>query len=62
MERAIRMLIRAAMDTVFRHLPGWLARRGGNDGTAQGRARIRTNERDMAKKMRMIRKLTRWLR
>ncbi|MEZ5886262.1 MAG: hypothetical protein R3D56_05215 [Paracoccaceae bacterium] len=62
MDRAIRMLIRAVMDTFFRHLPRWLARRGGDPGTAEGRARIRTSERDMAKKMRMVRKLTRWLR
>ncbi|WP_284162874.1 hypothetical protein [Frigidibacter sp. SD6-1] len=62
MDRAIGMLIRATMNTVLRHLPRWLARRGGDETSAEGRARIRTNERDMAKKMRMVRRLTRWLR
>lgn len=59
MDRIVGMLIRATMDTLMRHLPGWLARRGG--GGQEPRATA-ARERDIAQKIRFSRRLMRWLR
>lgn len=57
-DRIIGMLIRAAMDTAMRHIPRWLGQRAGT----QGSARAHRVERDTAQKMKMMRKLMRWIR
>lgn len=63
-DRIVGMLIRAGLDTVMRHLPRWLARRGTGPGTpgAEDPRATGARERDIAQKMRMTRKLMRWLR
>jgi hypothetical protein len=58
-DRLIGVVLRAVMDTLLRHLPRWLARRGG--GARDPRA-ARARERDIARKLRLTRRLMRWLR
>jgi hypothetical protein len=57
--RLIGVVLRAVLDTAIRHLPRWLARRGDGAGDP-GIARAR--ERDIARKLRLTRRLMRWFR
>ena len=57
-DRIIGMLIRAGLDTAMRHIPRWLGRRA----DPEGGGRAQKIERDTAQKMKMMRRLMRWLR
>lgn len=59
-DRLVAMLFRAALETAMRHLPRWLARRGGGDGN--GRRGPAARDRDLARKLRLTRRLMRFLR
>lgn len=54
----VAILMRAGLDTVLRHAPRWFARRGGPNDVRQDRGA----ERNVAQKMKMVRRLMRWLR
>ena len=62
-DRIVGMLMRAGLDTAMRHLPRWLARRESGQGAPDANPRATAaRQQDIAQKMRMTRKLMRWLR
>jgi|JI7StandDraft_1071085.scaffolds.fasta_scaffold286540_2 hypothetical protein len=57
LDAIIGMVVRAAMNTLMVHLPKMMARMSGPDGAVDPRS-----QRDIAQKMRFIRRMMRWFR
>lgn len=57
LDSIIAMVLRACMNTLMVHLPRIMARKSGPDGAVDPRS-----QRDIAQKMRFVRRLMRWLR
>lgn len=57
LDSVIGMVLRAAMNTLMVHLPRIMARKSGPDGAVDPRS-----HRDITRKMRIVRRMMRWLR
>ena len=57
LDSVIGMVLRAAMNTLMVHLPRIMARKSGPDGAVDPRS-----QRDVTRKMRIVRRMMRWLR
>ena len=57
LDSVIGMVLRAAMNTLMVHLPRIMARKSGPDGAVDPRS-----QRDSTRKMRIVRRMMRWLR
>ena len=57
LDAIIGMVVRAAMNTLMVHLPKMMARTSGTAGAVDSRS-----QRDIAQKMRFIRRMMRWFR
>jgi hypothetical protein len=57
LDSVIGMVLRAAMNTLMVHLPRIMARKSGPDGAVDPRS-----QRDITRKMRIVRRMMRWLR
>ena len=57
LDSVIGMVLRAAMNTLMVHLPRIRARKSGPDGAVDPRS-----QRDITRKMRIVRRMMRWLR